>query len=173
MGNGWRSLSLAAASLLMALTGATVLFLGTRGDTAADTTHTIEITNTGFNPPICTVIVGDLIQWKNLDTVDHRIVIPSAGVESPPVFDSGPVAPGETSRRLIVSFVGRVSYSDPDFEGFEASYNANQPAHNIPRLCTPWTPTPTPTNTPTPTPSPTPTPTPDPRSAILPDVTRE
>ncbi len=172
MGNGWRGLSLSLASLAVAVMGAGFLFLSGSEGGVADSTHVIEITEQGFNPPVCVITVNDRVRFKNLDSVVHQALVEAVG-GVPPTWDTGAIQPGETtSSAWGITVDTKLNYHDPGFPALTGLIDAIQPALHPQVACTPWTPTPTPTNTPTPTPTPSPTPTPDPRSAVMPEISR-
>jgi plastocyanin len=56
---------------------------------------TVNIRSTGFVPKTVTVVGGDTVQWKNVDTVNHQVVANSGA------FASGQITPNHTySKRL-------------------------------------------------------------------------
>ena len=158
-----RRLSLAAASLLMAALGAASLFLSVDRTDAADQ-YTIEIDEEGINPASCTVNKGTAVQWKNVGSEVHRIVRPGAGVEAAPLFDTGDLEPGETSRTF--GFTLRENWLYEDFYNPELTARIIVPNSRGLESCELQAPTPTPS------PTPLPTATPDPRRAFMAGVSR-
>lgn len=63
---------------------------------AVPRSFTVNITDTGFDPPLCKISRSDTVNWKNVGTKPHRVIAvnPTGGE---PTFDSGDLAPGETS----------------------------------------------------------------------------
>lgn len=58
-------------------------------------TKTVNIRATGFTPKTVTVVGGDTVQWKNLDTVNHQIVANNGA------FASAAIAPNKTYARRM------------------------------------------------------------------------
>ena len=79
---------LAAAALMMALTGAITLAVFSGGNTAvqADTLWTVEVNQQGFNPRHCNIVRGDDVVFKNTANVPIRVYKPGFG-GLPPEFD--------------------------------------------------------------------------------------
>jgi hypothetical protein len=145
----------------MAMIGGTALFLGqTNAATTAPTGPVIEITDTGFNPAICSIGRDDEVVWKNVSSKVRRIVIPPAGEGPPPIEITGDIQPGEISAPLIPAVGGAIRYQDFYDPSLKGIVQTPQQSNTGPINCSPQTPTPTPTATPlaTATPSPTPTP---------------
>lgn len=107
----------------------------------------IEASENGFNPSLCVVSRDDTVQWKNVGSTVRRVIVPDAGVESPPLFDTGDIAPGETSFMVEITHGGAMKYQDfynPDLKGV---IQAPQYSNSGPESCSPQAPTPTPTAT--------------------------
>lgn len=158
-----RRLSLATAALLMAAVGAVSLFLNVDGTVAQDE-FIIEVNEEGFNPPSCTINKNTTIRWKNVGGAVHRVVRPAPGVDSPPLFDTKDLDPGETSGGIEFALQANFEYEDfynPELKGKIIVPNARGA-----QSCDLQPPTPTPT------PTPLPTATPDPRRAFIPGVSR-
>jgi hypothetical protein len=64
--------------------------------TSAYEVQTIEVSEAGFNPPICRMN-REYVRFKNVGAGPRRIIIPSLFPEDPPFFDTGVLQPGETS----------------------------------------------------------------------------
>ncbi len=64
--------------------------------TRAYEVQTIEVSEAGFNPPICRMN-REFVRFKNVGNEPRRIIIPSLFPEDPPFFDTGVLQPGETS----------------------------------------------------------------------------
>jgi plastocyanin len=58
-------------------------------------TKGVNIRSTGFTPKTVTVVGGDTVQWRNLDTVNHQIVANSGA------FASGMIRPNGTYARRM------------------------------------------------------------------------
>lgn len=56
---------------------------------------TVNIRSTGFTPKTVTVVGGDTVNWKNLDTVNHQIVANNGS------FASAAIAPNKTYARRM------------------------------------------------------------------------
>ena len=52
-------------------------------------TKTVNIRSTGFTPKTVTVVGGDTVRWKNLDTVNHQVVANNGAFASPIVRPNG------------------------------------------------------------------------------------
>ncbi|MBA2568699.1 MAG: cupredoxin domain-containing protein [Actinobacteria bacterium] len=76
------------------LVSAVVCVLGAGGFAFAAglATKTVNIRSTGFNPQNVTVVGGDTVQWKNLDTVNHQVVANNGAFASPVIRPSGTYA---------------------------------------------------------------------------------
>lgn len=152
---------MAVAALVMALAGGTSLFLGQTNAAGAGGPSVIEVNEDGFNPAVCLIGRDDTVVWKNVGKQVHRVVLPAAGVGSPPQFDSEDIAPGETSKTPMgPGGGGRFNFYDfhnPSLKGVVQAYQFTNTGVII---CSALPPTPVPTPTPKPTPVPTPTPTP-------------
>jgi len=160
----WYRPLMAAAAVGMALAGAfSVRFVGGSGTASAggqNEPYTIEVSDVAVNPPTCNINRGDSVVWKNIGTKVHRMIKPDAGVNSPPLYDSGDIQPGETSSPALFESGGKFQYYDqydPNISGMVVTPGT---ANNGSVSCKPLPPTPTPTPTRTPTPIPTPTPAP-------------
>jgi plastocyanin len=79
------------------LVSAAVCVLGAGGFAFAAglATKTVNIRSTGFTPKTVTVVGGDTVNWKNLDTVNHQIVANSGA------FASGAIGPNKTYARRM------------------------------------------------------------------------
>lgn len=78
---------------LLALLGAG---LAPHDATRAYDVQTIEVSEAGFNPPICRMN-REYVRFKNVGSEPRRVIIPSLFPEDPPFFDTGVLQPGETS----------------------------------------------------------------------------
>lgn len=58
--------------------------------------QTIEVSEAGFNPPVCRMN-REFVRFKNVGNEPRRIIIPSLFPEDLPFFDTGVLQPGETS----------------------------------------------------------------------------
>jgi plastocyanin len=76
------------------LVSAAVCVLGAGGFAFAAglATKTVNIRATGFTPKTVTVVGGDTVRWRNLDTVNHQIVANSGAFASPIIRPSGAYA---------------------------------------------------------------------------------
>ncbi len=155
---------MAAAALSMALAGAfSVLFVGGSNATAAGgqmEPYTIEISDVGVNPPTCSINRDDVVVWKNIGTRVHRLIKPDAGVNSPPLYDSGDIQPGETSSPALFPAGGKFQYYDQYDPSITGVIITPGTSNTGTVACKPLPPTPTPTPTRSPTPVPTATPAP-------------
>ena len=158
-----RRLSLAAASLLMAVLGGASLFLSV-DRTDAGNKYTIDINEEGINPASCTVNKGTSVRWKNVGNEVHRIIRLGPGVDALPRFDTGDLQPGETSGSF--GFTIRDNWLYEDFYNPELTARIIVPNARGIESCELQPPTPTPS------PTPLPTATPDPRRAFIAGVSR-
>lgn len=133
-----------------------MLFLGGSKPVTAYNQYVVEISDTGFNPEVCNISRDDEVVWKNVGTKVHRVIIPDAGVNSPPLFDTGDIEPGQVSPPAKFTYGGGntlVDFYNPALRSTVSTGKAQAQAAN----CRPLPPTPTPTPTPipaTPTPKP-------------------
>ena len=137
----FRSLGVAAAAGIVAL-GVWALFVGSAAG-VGEQTFVIEINDTGFNPAYCTVHRNDVIRWKNVGTKTHQVIVPeqSAALNQPPKYDSGPLAPGETTAGgLSWAARSKVEYYEANNPNMKAILDFGDGAVN----CAPGLPTPTP-----------------------------
>ena len=76
---------------------------GTGGGGANEHVHEVAISGFQFVPPTLEVHVGDTIEWKNADFVDHTATADDRA------FDTGRVQAGET-KRIVAKEKGRFPY---------------------------------------------------------------
>ena len=152
----------------MAFTGGLSLLFSHSEHAVASGTYTIEVNEDGFNPKLCKISRGDVVQWKNVGKKTHRIIKPDAGVGSPPLFDSDDVAPGQISQSFIMTYGGNFNYLDQYDPTLTGTVNTPQYSNSQAENCSPLPPTPIPTPTKTPGPTGTPTPIPTPTPPPLP-----
>jgi hypothetical protein len=156
----WYRLVLAAAAVVMALAGGlSLLFSHSAHVGAVSTQYTIEVNEQGFNPKLCQLSRFDTYRWKNIGAIPIRVIRPDAGVGSPPLFDSGYLAPGEVSSPVTKDSGGGLTYFNADHMNITMTVTSPSNSEAGPSNCSPLPPTPTPTPTRTPGPRPTPTPT--------------
>jgi plastocyanin len=76
------------------LISAAVCILGAGGFAFAAglATKTVNIRSTGFSPKTVSVLGGDTVRWRNLDTVNHQVVANSGAFASPVIRPSGAYA---------------------------------------------------------------------------------
>lgn len=76
------------------LVSAAVCALGAGGFAFAATLATkgVNIRSTGFTPKTVTVVGGDTVQWKNLDTVNHQVVANNGAFASAIIRPNGTYA---------------------------------------------------------------------------------
>ncbi|MCC6381609.1 MAG: hypothetical protein IT304_03825 [Dehalococcoidia bacterium] len=168
MGKQWFRLALTLVALTLCAAGVAMLVLGRRADAAAsgasaaaaDGVYTVEILRSGFNPQTCVVNRNrSTVRFLNKDSVARRVVVPAAGVDSPPLYDSGDIAPGDTWSGFYIDYQAELHYYDFYFPAQTGVVLAPVDP-NAASQCDPLPPTPTPTPTRTATPTPTPTPVP-------------
>ncbi len=161
-GHSYRPL-FALAAVVMAMVGGVTLFLG-QSEAAAPPRYVIEVSDTDFNPSVCSVNRNDQVMWKNVGTVVHRVIRPDAGVGAPPLYDSGDLQPGESSSPLQLTGGLRWTMHDQYHPELTGVVQTPLTANNGQVSCSKEAPTPTPSPTPTATETPVPTPTPIPHS---------
>lgn len=150
-------LLLVAVSVAVAAAGFFYLVFGSsQPASASDPPYVIEISETGFNPSLCMVSRDDDVMWKNVGTSVRRVIIPDVGVQSPPLFDTGDIAPGETSFKVKITQGGAMKYQDYYNPSLKGTVQAPQYSNTGPEICSPQAPTPTPTATVQPTQAPRP-----------------
>ncbi|MBA4182072.1 MAG: hypothetical protein C0506_15905 [Anaerolinea sp.] len=160
----WYRPLMAVVAVSMALAGGLSLLFSNSAHVVASGSYTIEVNEEGFNPKLCLISRGDVVQWKNVGKKVHRVIKPDAGVGSPPLFDSEDIAPGQISQSFIMTYGGNFNYLDQYNPSLTGTVNTPQRSNTQAENCSPLAPTPTPT----PTRTPGPTPTPSPQVAALP-----
>lgn len=70
---------------------------------AGEHVHEVSISNFKFVPPTLEVHVGDIVEWKNADLVDHTATADDRG------FDTGPIQGGQ-AKRIVVRKKGQFPY---------------------------------------------------------------
>jgi hypothetical protein len=73
--------------------------------------QTIEVSEAGFNPPICRMN-REYVRFKNAGNQPRRIIIPSLFPEDPPFFDTGVLESGEVSNALRIEYGGSTTFVD-------------------------------------------------------------
>ncbi|MCL4241119.1 MAG: hypothetical protein KJ048_07170 [Dehalococcoidia bacterium] len=73
--------------------------------------QTIEVSEAGFNPPVCRMN-REFVRFKNVGNEPRRIIIPSLFPEDPPFFDTGVLQPGEVSNALRIEYGGSTTFVD-------------------------------------------------------------
>lgn len=147
----------AAASLVIAVAGILFVVLGNTARAAANSSFVIEASEAGFNPPVCQLgRRDDYFAWKNVGRTVRRIVVPTAGVDSPPALDTGDLQPGESSIAFELNAGTVVHYEDFYDKSLKGILQTPLHSEAGPANCSPQAPTPTPTPPPTPTPAPKP-----------------
>ena len=79
---------------------------------------TVEVSESGFNPQVCRISRDNYVQFKNVGKAPRRVIRPGTGANAEPLFDSGDLAPGQTSNQEVFPHGGTVRYSDkyrPEF----------------------------------------------------------
>lgn len=87
------------------------------GATAQPRIVTVEIRGFKFDPETVTVHAGDIVVWKNDDSVPHTAT--EDGEDAKPVFDSGSIRSG-AAWRYVAQEKGSYSYTcsiHPNMEG--------------------------------------------------------
>ncbi len=149
-------LLLAAASLVIAVAGTFFVVLGNTERAAANSSFVIEANEFGFNPPVCQMNRDDYFAWKNVGKSVRRIIVPTAGVNSPPLWDTGDILPGETSAKFELTHGTTIHYEDFYDPSLKGTLQTPLYSNSGPVNCSPQAPTPTPTPPPAPTPVPKP-----------------
>lgn len=141
-------LLLVVVSTAVAAAGVLSLTLGgSQPAAASDPPYVIEASETGFNPSLCIISRDDVVMWKNVGATVRRVVVPDVGVESPPLFDTGDIAPGETSLKWVITHGGAMKYQDFYNPTLKGAIQTPQYSNSGPESCSPQAPTPTPTAT--------------------------
>lgn len=73
--------------------------------------QTIEVSEAGFNPPICRMN-REFVRFTNVGNEPRRVIIPSLFAGEPPFFDTGILQPGETSNELRIEYGGSTVFVD-------------------------------------------------------------
>ena len=79
---------------------------------------TVEVSENGFNPQVCRISRDNYVQFKNVGKVPRRVIRPGTGANAEPIFDSGDLAPGQTSNQEVFPHGGTARYWDkyrPEF----------------------------------------------------------
>src|SRR3990172_6517251 len=85
--------------------------LAPHDSTRAYEVQTIEVSEAGFNPPICRMN-REYVRFKNVGTGPRRIIIPALFPEDPPFFDTGVLETGEVSNALRIEYGGSTVFVD-------------------------------------------------------------
>jgi plastocyanin len=110
------------------ITAAAVLLLATvvRPTARADggTTFVVQVSEGGFNPSLCKVSRSDSVAFKNVGTGLRRVIfVNRAGGD--PIFDTGDIKPGDTSRSY--TFIDGSTHPFVDVYNPAASLNVLTP----------------------------------------------
>jgi plastocyanin len=116
------------AFVIAVVTAAAVLLLAAvvRPAARADggTTFVVQVSEGGFNPSLCKVSRSDSVAFKNVGTGLRRVIfVNRAGGD--PIFDTGDIKPGETSRSY--TFVDGSTHPFADLHNSAASLNVLTP----------------------------------------------
>lgn len=72
----------------------------------------VNVSPAGFDPSLCKISRGDHVSWKNTGSTPIRVVWPDPNGGTP-LFDSGDIKPGETSRNYSgFVFPGHYNFQD-------------------------------------------------------------
>lgn len=163
-----RARALLLASLLLALGAPGVPGIpGALVAPAEAATRTVRLTADGPSPARLSLKPGDRVQFRNDDNVPHEVES-----EGSWQFDSGPIAPGDTSiETMVLTAPGTYRYTDT--RGIVVLPQTFRGALVVPAAPPPPTATPSPTASPTPsrTASPTPSPSASPTASPTPTPT--
>ena len=100
---------------LLALLLATLLAGGVLQAAAEDAppaTFTINVSGTGFDPPVCRISRRDRVTWKNTGNLPIRVIWPDPNGPTP-LYDSGTLKPGEISLPFSgFEFPGNYAFRD-------------------------------------------------------------
>lgn len=134
--------ALAALTLTLVLAGG--FAVQTAANASRGVVFTVEIGDRGFNPQVCRISRDNLVQFKNVGTVTRRVIRPGSGLNAEPLFDSGDLAPGQTSNQEVFPHGGTVKYSDKDRPEFSVTIVLPVFTAEWEDICTPAVALPTP-----------------------------
>lgn len=151
-----------------------MLASGSQRATADNGAYIIEVNEDGFNPPVCMINRGDIVQWHNVGSVEHHPFAPGVGLNGPPGLDVGVIEPGAYSQKLSMEGGSTIRYEDELNPALKGVVQTPGLANSGEVSCSPLPPTPTPSPTPsvtvTPSASPTATASPTPSATATPAV---
>ena len=150
----YRPLFALTAAAIVLLGGAAIFASGSQHAGADTAPYVIEIHDDGFNPPVCNINRGDTVQWKNVGAQPHQVYSPGPGLNGPAFFDSGVLAPGQLSGKLLVDSGVTMHYIDKLNPALTGVVETPSRSNTWTVSCSPVAPTPTPSPTPQPTPTP-------------------
>lgn len=88
------------------------------------TTFVVQVSEGGFNPSLCKVSRSDSVAFKNVGTGVRRVIfVNRAGGD--PIFDTGDIKPGETSRSY--TFIDGSTHPFADVYNSSATLNVLTP----------------------------------------------
>lgn len=93
--------------MLMASAAALAILVG--GSSALAKTEGVEITKSGFNDTTISIVSGDAVAWKNMDTTDHQVVVNGTSCKLS-------LEPGQSSA-CTFSTPGTFTFTDPTMKG--------------------------------------------------------
>ena len=82
---------------------------------------TVEVSERGFNPQVCRISRDNYVQFKNVGTATRRVILPGVGANAEAQFDSGDLAPGQTSNQQVFPHGGTVKYFDKFLPGLSVT----------------------------------------------------
>lgn len=108
--------SLALVTFVIVIGGAFAIHGGAKASRGK--VFTVEVSESGFNPQVCRISRDNYVQFKNVGKATRRVIRPGTGADAEPIFDSGDLAPGQTSNQEVFPHGGTAKYYDkyrPEF----------------------------------------------------------
>ena len=93
----------------MLMVSAVALAILVGGSSAGAKTEGIEITKSGFNDTTVSIVSGDAVAWKNMDTAEHEVVVDKTTCKLA-------LQPGQTGS-CTFSTPGTFTFKDPTVKG--------------------------------------------------------
>jgi len=79
---------------------------------APPTTFVVNVSAAGFDPPVCRISRRDVVAWRNTGSTPIRVIWPDPNAPKP-TYDSGILAPGQTSLPFAAfEFPGNYAFRD-------------------------------------------------------------
>lgn len=117
----------AGLAVVVAMIGAAVLLHADGARASRFKVFTVEVSEAGFNPPVCQISRDNYVQFKNMGRGPIRVIRHGSGDAL--TFDSGPLKPGGLSTQDFFPHGGTATFHD-----------AARPDHFLSVLLPVWSP---------------------------------